>query len=277
MPRQRQTKQPLTEEEKIKSIKKTMEGYDITFVPDPVYEFNVGDSVRVGNLEDVVIYEKCLGGKYYIVDFTNKVKNNYNNITTIPHDKRGFYWHHIRPLEKTNESLIENSDIRMSFSQNSMEGLLTKVLSFGVDMNPDYQRDLVWSDEDKEALIDSVFHNIDIGKFCFVNLPYNDAFSPSYQILDGKQRLTTLVDFYLNKFPYKGKYYNDLSRKDKNWFENYPVSVGETRDYDREQVLRHFIMLNTAGHVMDKDHIKKVEELLEQEIQNKEEIEENER
>ena len=35
---------------------------------------------------------------------------------------------------------------------------------------PDYQRGYVWEQEDKELLLDSIFKNIDIGKFVFIRL-----------------------------------------------------------------------------------------------------------
>ena len=81
-------------------------------------------------------------------------------------------------------------------------------------MNPDYQRDYVWELSDKQLLIDSIFNNIDIGKFAFIHLDYKtwNKTGYAYEILDGKQRLKTIIDFYENRFSYKGIYYNDLSK-----------------------------------------------------------------
>ena len=66
----------------------------------------------------------------------------------------------------------------------------------------------VWDIEDKVKLIDSIFNNIDVGKFAFIKVPYKDN-SPSYECLDGKQRVTALIEFYEGRFEYKGlKYYH---------------------------------------------------------------------
>ena len=39
-------------------------------------------------------------------------------------------------------------------------------------MNPDYQRGLVWDEENKTLLLNSIFNNIEIGKFSFIKLNY---------------------------------------------------------------------------------------------------------
>ncbi len=232
---------------------------DLEYCPEPTYRFNVGDPVKVGSLKDVVVDYVSEDGKAYVVDFTN-VNNNYGNPIETPHTKRAFCWYEVRPVETETNSLIQNEDVKINFSNSSIESVIFKVLHFGVDFDPEYQRGLVWSMEDKTALLDSVFNNIDIGKFAFIHNGYTTHYG--YQILDGKQRLTTLVDFYLNKFPYKGKYYNELSAKDKRWFLNRQVAVGEMREATREQIIKYFIMLNTTGHVVDKEHLDQVAQLI---------------
>ena len=83
-----------------------------------------------------------------------------------------------------------------------------------------------------------------------------------YEILDGKQRLSTLIEFYENKLAYKGKYFNDLSGKDKGVFRNHMVSVAEVNETDKKTVLKYFLMLNRTGKAMDKTHLKVVEDML---------------
>lgn len=83
-----------------------------------------------------------------------------------------------------------------------------------------------------------------------------------YEILDGKQRLNAIIEFYENRFPYKGKYYNDLSAKDKRVFENHHISVGEIKEADKKVVLKYFLMLNRTGKSMDKSQLDKVEQML---------------
>ena len=222
-------------------VEREKSDFQYAYCTEPTYRFDVGNFVQVGNLQDCVVDSVYDDGKLYVIDYTN-VNNNYGKPIITPHSKSVFRWESVRPINKTTKSFIKNADVKITFSQSDISGLLHKVLYFGVDFNPEYQRDLVWNEADKTALLDSVFNNIDIGKFAFINLGYNPDYG--YQILDGKQRLTTLVDFYLNKFPYKGVYYNELSVRDQHWFLNRSVSVGEMYEASREQILKYFIMLN---------------------------------
>ena len=115
----------------------------------------------------------------------------------------------------------------------------------------------MWSNEDKVRLIDSIFRNIDIGKFALVRKDWNEKYL--YEVLDGKQRIRAILDFYENKFPYKGKYFNDLCARDQNHFEDYMISMAEIDETDQKTILKYFLMLNTGGVQMDKEHLEKVQ------------------
>ena len=70
-------------------------------------------------------------------------------------------------------------------------------------MNPEYQRDYVWSEEDKVDLIDSIMHHRDIGKFVFVENPFDhskERGGDSYEVLDGKQRINAIIGFINGEF-----------------------------------------------------------------------------
>lgn len=114
-----------------------------------------------------------------------------------------------------------------------IESLLLKHLSEfgGIDFMPPYQREYVWTDSDKEQLLDSIFMGSDIGKFTVRVLDDVEWFERqlSYEIIDGKQRLMTLLNFYLNRFPYKGFYYNGLSAKDRRTFLDHTISWAKSR------------------------------------------------
>lgn len=84
----------------------------------------------------------------------------------------------------------------------------------------------------------------------------------SYEILDGKQRLSTLIEFYENKLAYKGKYFNDLSGGDREVFKNHMVSVAEVCETDKKTVLKNLLVLNRIGKAMDETHLKAAEDML---------------
>lgn len=231
-----------------------------TYEPVPTYEFNIGDRVSVGNLKDATICDKLEKGIYEI-DYTS-IENNYGNPIVTEHCKSFFWWYRIRPYhEEQASSFIKNEDLKLSFSQQSLEGgILGKVYHFGVNFNPDYQRGYVWEDTDKTALINSIFNNVDIGKFVFIRI--DSIENDLYECLDGQQRGKTLLEFFENKFAYQGYYYNDLCKRDQNHFNEYQVVIAETNELTKEQKLRYFLQLNCCGRVMDREHLKMVEQML---------------
>ena len=155
----------------------------------------------------------------------------------------------------------KNEDFHLSYSQRSMQDIFIKTYNHGIDMSPDYQRGNVWGLEDKVKLIDSIFNNVDIGKFTFIKLPFKSE-SPAYEILDGKQRITALVEFLENRFQYKGIFYKDLSLTDQDHFDGYCISYAETSEnITQKQKYKYFLKLNVSGHVQSKEHIEYVQKL----------------
>jgi hypothetical protein len=232
-------------------------------ISEPTYKFNIGDKVRLGGLEDVCVEQVLDDNKIYLIDYT-KIDHNYGRPIRHEHQKRYVRWTDVRKIHGNMESdFIRNIDLRMRFSQQTINSLFVKTHFFGVDFEPEYQRDFVWTLEDKIALIDSIFENVEIGKFVFISLDYEKK--NGYEILDGKQRLKTLLDFYEDRFQYGGKYFSDLSIGEQDFFLNYPVSIAETRDeLTREQKLRYFLKLNKHGHVMAKEQLDKVRRMLDE-------------
>jgi uncharacterized protein with ParB-like and HNH nuclease domain len=119
----------------------------------------------------------------------------------------------------------------------------------------------VWQLADKVALIDSIFNNIEIGKFVFVQ-KHESTQGKYYEVIDGKQRLTAICEFYEDRFKYKGKYFSELSNKDRWKFLNHNISYGYLENPTKEAIYSTFIKMNTCGRPMDTKHIDKVKKLL---------------
>lgn len=237
----------------------------LSIIPEPTYKFNVGDRVEIGNLEDVYVIEILDNGKIYGIDYST-TDTNYGNPIKHEHQRMYVIWIDIRKFQDNNdESLINNEDIRLYYSQRDMHDIFSKAYHFGINFEPEYQREFVWSLEDKIALIDSIFNNVDIGKFTFIHYESDKWLETGfgYEILDGKQRLRAILDFYEDRFKYKGKYFSELSYKDRYHFKSYPIVQSEARNLTQEQILRYFIILNTNGRIMAKEHLDKVRGMLE--------------
>lgn len=224
----------------------------------PIFQFSVGDVVNYENSSTPLkIVESLDNGTILLLEG----KNEYvSHMTLIPQEK-------LNEIRQENFSFRDLSQI--SFHNTRIDNLLSYYYRFGVDMNPVYQRELVWSLKDKESLINSIFNNIEIGKFVLIERDYSDN-DYSYEILDGKQRLNALTEFLENKFQYKGVYYYQLSTRDKNHFQSYSVTYGTSRqDLTLEQKCAYFLKLNTQGQPQSQEHLNKVMEILKNEQSKK--------
>lgn len=170
-----------------------------------------------------------------------------------------------KKCDEQKTSFATPDQVEAQFSQRDVGSLINMVIHFGVDTQPEYQRNLVWSVADKEALIDSIFNHCDIGKFLFVHKEYA-ANTPSYEVVDGKQRLMTLMEFMHDKFEHKGVLWSQMGQRDRHYLDNYPIAVGivEERHLKPGDKLRMFLRLNTGGHVVAKEHIDLVRQQLAQ-------------
>lgn len=227
---------------------------------EPSYRFAVGDKVQVGHLLNCVVDEILEGGYMYLIR-SGPNSDNYSC----------WAWTNVRPLDNDKDTEFAKRDSalsRLHYSNRSMYSLLSFQYLFGVDFNPDYQRGSIWDDEDREKLLDSIFAGREIGRFVFKQLPFTRTSDDGnyYEIVDGKQRMLTLLAFYENRFPYKGVYYNDLSAQDKNWFMDVPIGVAEIdQNVTRTEVLEIFLALNQGGKPVAKEVLEHARELLKEE------------
>jgi len=76
-----------------------------------------------------------------------------------------------------------------------------KVQSKKLILDPDYQRNPIWKPDKKTAFIESLYMGILIPPIYVVEIPGENILDGvSYEVVDGKQRLTTILDFIENKF-----------------------------------------------------------------------------
>ena len=72
-----------------------------------------------------------------------------------------------------------------------------------IDFSPAYQRhSRLWKKAQKQLLIDSILNGLDIPKFYFQFMPPKvEDLHYNYAIIDGKQRIETILEFINNQFP----------------------------------------------------------------------------
>lgn len=136
-----------------------------------------------------------------------------------------------------------------------------------IDLNPEYQRELVWTDKQKQEYILAILkQRAKITPVIIEKL--TEQGTVLYEILDGKQRLTALFDYIDNKYPLKsGEYFKDLSAKDMNVITQTRVSYTRITSYKECDVpldfkLAYFLEINALGTKITDEHIEKIENKL---------------
>ncbi|KAG6857101.1 hypothetical protein H0H87_009662 [Tephrocybe sp. NHM501043] len=107
-----------------------------------------------------------------------------------------------------------------------------------IDLEPSYQRDVVWPDSKQIGLIHSIFHNYYIPPIVFaVHIAEDDSNETVCVCVDGKQRLTSIQKFCDGQIPYKDP------KTNKQWWFTLPQSSkgvkAEIPESQRERFLDH--------------------------------------
>ena len=135
---------------------------------------------------------------------------------------------------------------------------------------PEYQRALVWTLKQKQDYITNLFNGM--AEIRPTILLYYEDNKDIYEVLDGKQRLTTLFQFIDNEFAIivdgEEVYFNDLIDTDKKFILNHNVywtrimSFKVLEPIALEDKLTLFLEKNYLGTRMSDEQINKVLNML---------------
>ncbi len=223
--------------------------------------YKVGQRIAWGAHKETYIREVYRDGMYYLCE-TIGVQRDRNG--PLRNEINIHKWNELLPFQAHKAtSFAKKEKVYLRMLNSPISSLLSMVQAnhAGVDMDVDYQREHVWTTKDKIELIDSIFDNIDIGKFVFVQRNMRVA-GKLYEILDGKQRLTAITEFVEDRLKYRGFYFSELSHHDQYKFTDTNVSYGYLENPSKEAIFETFIKLNTCGKPMASKHINHVKQLL---------------
>ncbi|KAK0209877.1 hypothetical protein IW262DRAFT_1415692 [Armillaria fumosa] len=96
------------------------------------------------------------------------------------------------------------------------QALYEQILTNDINLDPEYQRDVVWTQQKQTGLIDSVLRNFYIPPIIFAVNTFDDG-TETKTCIDGKQRLTSIHRFMDGLIPHQ-----DHETGDKYWFKDNP-------------------------------------------------------
>lgn len=86
-----------------------------------------------------------------------------------------------------------------------------------LNLNPPYQRKSVWMPKDKRFFLDTVLNNYPCPAI-YLQKHTDEHYKTTYNVIDGKQRLTTVIEFYTNKIRLPDDL-GDVTLNNKKWSE----------------------------------------------------------
>lgn len=128
-----------------------------------------------------------------------------------------------------------------------------------LDVRPEYQREFVYKEAQRDAVINTVLQGFPLNIMYFVARP-----DGTYEVLDGQQRIISICRYAENQFSVKiptktGKFetlnYPNLFEEQREKFLDYELAV-YVCDGTEEEKLNWFQIINIAGEVLEQQEIR---------------------
>lgn len=116
-------------------------------------------------------------------------------------------------------------------------------------LRPDYQRRITWDNKKRSKLIESLIINIPIPPIFLYEYDYD-----KYEVMDGLQRLTAIIDFYNNEYKLCGL--EEWKELDGKKYKNLPEKIREGIDRRQLQVIT--LLKESAASEERADRIKRL-------------------
>lgn len=134
-----------------------------------------------------------------------------------------------------------------------------------LNLNPPYQRKSVWMPKDKRFFLDTVLNNYPCPAI-YLQKQTDEHYKTTYNVIDGKQRLTTVIEFYNNKIRLPDDL-GDVTLNNKKWSEidddkvkksflNYSFSVETLDSLDYTEWNRVFNRLNSNAKMLSHQELR---------------------
>ena len=130
-----------------------------------------------------------------------------------------------------------------------------------LDIRPKYQREFVYNDKQRDAVINSVRHDFPLSVMYWVKKEKEDPNDPKqtidvFEVLDGQQRTLAICQYINGDYSIDFQYFHNLTDEEQDQIYNYELMVYVCEGTETEE-LEWFQVINIAG-----------EKLTDQEIRN---------
>jgi hypothetical protein len=134
------------------------------------------------------------------------------------------------------------------YANNDEEG----VTGYGgrLDIRPKYQREFVYDDDKRDAVIDTVRkgYPLNVMYWCKTG-------AETYEVLDGQQRTISICEYVANKYAIDYKFFSTLQSDEQKQILDYSLMVYFCEGKDSEK-LAWFKVVNIAGAVLTKQELR---------------------
>ena len=136
------------------------------------------------------------------------------------------------------------------------DGYLNKdedgVVGYGglLDIRPAYQREFVYKDKQREAVIETIRKNFPLNVMYWVK--NGEA---SYELLDGQQRTISICEYLNGKFSLNFQYFHNLEEEERNQILDYKLMIYFCEGTSREK-LDWFKTINIAGEKLTSQELR---------------------
>ncbi len=169
--------------------------------------------------------------------------------------QRGFDSCNTESEEDFGATASEFNSLSVSSSDWTVETLYGQIKKGNIDLSPSFQRRQVWDARKKSAFIESLILGIPVPQIVIAQSPNSRG---KYLVLDGKQRLLSVLDFYENHLPLsqpdlltnlKGLKYEELEGDYKDALDNATIRAVRLVGWDNDSVLYSIFYRLNSGSV----------------------------
>ena len=119
-----------------------------------------------------------------------------------------------------------------------------------LDIRPPYQREFVYDERDRMAVIDSVMNGFPLNVMHWVARA-----DGGYEVMDGQQRTVSIGQFFGGDFSYSMRYFHNFGPEERERFLGYRLKVYFCSGTDAEKI-RWFERINIAGKDLSRQEIR---------------------